>query len=335
MSETFIVPLDRAGLELDEFLCLQFPGCPKGILRRVIRDGRVLVDGTSAQPSQRLRPDQVLLVDVDDLELPDEPAPPEVELAVLHEEEDWMAVDKPAGIAVEPERWERSRATIAGALLRVARERSGASERLALRLRPVHRLDKETSGVLVVAKDLEAERFLRTAFEERALRKVYLALVEGEHPLAAGAWEEIDLPIGADPRKSGRMVVDERQGKQALTRITVEQRFRGYTLLRCEPRTGRTHQIRVHLAAVGFPLAVDRLYGRRDALCLSQLKPRYKPKRGRPERPLIGRLTLHCAEIGVPRPREPEAPPAAVRAPLPRDFVQVLKQLSKVRPWAE
>jgi RluA family pseudouridine synthase len=337
VSETIIVPLDRAGLELDEFLCLQFPGCPKGIMRRVIRDGRVLVDGTIAQPSQRLRPEQVLLVDLDDLNLPDEPTGPAVELPVLHEEPDWLAVDKPPGIAVEPERWERARSTVAGALLRVARERSGSAPGGAVdqRLRPVHRLDKETSGVLVVAKELAAERFLRGAFEQRALHKTYLALVEGEHPLADGAWDEIDLAIGSDPRKSGRMVVDERGGKPALTRVAVEQRFHGYTLLCCEPRSGRTHQIRVHLAAVGFPLAVDRIYGRRDALHLSQLKPRYKQKRGRPERPLIDRLTLHCAGIDVPRPRDPGGPPVPVRAPLPRDMVQVLKQLAKVRPWTE
>jgi len=335
VNETFVVPPERAGLELDEFLCLHFPGCPKGVLRQVIREGRVLVDGTSARPSQRLRPDQVLLVDLDEADLPEGPGAPECELAILHEEEDWMAVDKPAGIAVEPERWERSRATIAGALLRVAKDRSKEGDGLATRLRLVHRLDKETSGVLVVAKDLAAERFLRGAFEERVLHKEYLALVEGEHPLPEGEWDEIDLPIGADPRKSGRMVVDEHAGKPSLTRIAVERRFRGYTLLRCEPRTGRTHQIRVHLAAVGFPLAVDRLYGRRNELHLSQLKLRYKPKPGRPERPLIDRLTLHSACIAVPRPSHPEAPPVPIRSPLPRDLSQVLKQLGKVRAWAD
>ena len=130
----------------------------------------------------------------------------------------------------------------------------------------------------------------------------------------------------------GRMVVAASGGKPARTRIAVERRFRGYTLLRCEPLTGRTHQIRVHLAARGFPLAVDRTYGRRDALLLSQIKADYRPKRGRAERPLIGRLTLHALEVGIPVPGGGDER-VLVRAPLPKDFANTLKQLSKVRAW--
>ncbi len=334
MTETFVVPPERAGLELDEFLCLQFPGCTKGFVRRAVRDGKVLLDGSRAQPSQRLGADQVLLVDFDEEDLPQEPVAPDFELTILHEEEGWMAVDKPAGIAVEPERWERSRATLAGALLHVAQQRSADLGSPGERLRVVHRLDKETSGVLIVAKDLPTERYLRMAFEGHRVQKRYWALVEGEHPLRDGECEEIDLPIGPDPRRNGRMVVDERQGKPSLTRIAVESRFRGYTLLCCEPRTGRTHQIRVHLAALGFPLAVDRLYGRRDALNLSALKPRYKAKPGRPEKPLIDRLTLHSVSVAVPRPQDPDDLPVHVTAPLPPDFARALKHLAKVRAWS-
>ncbi|HVQ23823.1 MAG TPA: RNA pseudouridine synthase, partial [Planctomycetota bacterium] len=243
-----------------------------------------------------------------------------------------------AGLAVEPERWARGSATLAGALLALARARSpsnGEAENggpLELRLRSVHRLDKDTTGVLVVAKHLESERVLRQAFEHAEVHKTYWALVEGEHPLAEGNEETIDLPIGPDERRSGRVVIDPHGGKPAQTRISVLQRFRGFTWLCCRPLSGRTHQIRVHLAAVGFPLAVDPFYGRRTELLLSSIKAGYKAKRGQPERPLITRLTLHAAEIDVPSPgRAGER--IRVAAPLPKDLEKLLKQLGKVRAW--
>ena len=337
MTETIVVPLERAGLELDEFLCLHFPEFNKGFLRRAVRDGQILIDGMRANPSQRLRADQVLIVDLDDVEAPPAPVAPEGELPILHEDEDLIVVDKPAGLAVEPERWARGAASLAGALLALARSRSSPEEDeaapLELRLRAVHRLDKQTSGVLVVAKHLESERALRGAFEEDRVQKTYWALVEGEHPLEDGEEEEIDLALGPDERRSGRMVVDP-AGKSAQTRISVLQRFRGFTWLACRPLTGRTHQIRVHLSAKGFPLAVDPVYGRRDQLLLSNVKAGYRAKRGRPERPMISRLTLHAAAIQFPSPSDP-ARTIRVEAPLPKDLAQLLKQLGKVRAWRE
>ena len=334
MSETILVPPERAGLELDEFLCLHFPEFGKGFLRQAVREGRILLDGMRAQPSVRLRSDQVLIVDLDDVEPPPAPVAPEAELTILHEDEDVIVVDKPAGLAVEPERWARGSASLAGALLAMARGRSAEEEAeagpLALRLRAVHRLDKDTTGALVVAKHIEAERFLRTAFEEDRVKKTYFALVEGEHPLVDGAEETIDLPLGPDPRKSGRMVVDP-AGKPSRTRVAVERRFRGFTWMRCRPETGRTHQIRVHLSAAGFPLAVDPLYGRRDTLALSAIKAGYRAKRGHVERPLIARLTLHAAEIELPV--RSGGGPLVVAAPLPKDLEKLLKQLGKVRAF--
>jgi 23S rRNA pseudouridine1911/1915/1917 synthase len=336
MSETIVVPRERAGLELDEFLCLHFPEFTKGFLRTAVREGLVLLDGMRTQPSTRLRADQVLIVDLDEAEAPPAPVAPEAEIPILFEDEDLVVVNKPSGLAVEPERWARSAASLAGALLALARARSGTEEGepgpLDLRMRAVHRLDKDTSGVLVIAKHIEAERALRGAFEHERVRKTYFALVEGEHPLADGAEMEIDLAIGPDERRSGRVVIDVQGGKPARTVVTVLQRFRGYTWLACRPLTGRTHQIRVHLAAIGFPLAVDPLYGRRTDLKLSNLKAGYRAKRGRPERPLLARLALHAAAIEVPSPRDPERT-IRVEAPLPRDLEQLLKQLAKVRAW--
>ncbi|HED64759.1 MAG TPA: hypothetical protein ENJ09_04300 [Planctomycetes bacterium] len=351
MSEVFVVPAERRGMELDEFLCLLFPAWNKGFLRREVREGRVLVDGAVALPSTRLRTDQVLLVDIDPESAPRMPLAPKEKVRVLYDGGSWRVVDKPPGLAVEPERWDRDAGSLQGALLRDSIEESGrgavpGGRGIEARPRLVHRIDKGTSGAVIVAFSIEAERSFRAAFESGGVEKSYLALVEGEHPLADGESEVIDLPIGPDPRRSGRMQVwpdaretgERKRGRKGLppakasrTRVEVERRFRGYTLLRCSPLTGRTHQIRVHLAHVGFPLAVDHLYGRRDALLLSAFKSGYRPKPGRPERPLIDRLTLHAESVVIPPMEGVAAERVRISSPLPKDFARVLKQLEKHR----
>jgi len=339
VNEYIVVPSDRAGLELDEYLCLLYPDWNKGFLRQQVRDGAILVDGQPARPSQRLRPQQVLILSIDETTAPQAPVAPTLVLDVLFEDHDVLVVDKPADLATEPERWAREAPSLAGALLALAsswgtQERDG---RLAFRPRLVHRIDKGTSGAVLVAKHLEAERFLRQAFDGGVIEKEYLALVEGEHPLADDEEELIDLPLAADDRKSGRQVVHG-AGKPSRTRIRIAERFRGYTLLSCRPETGRTHQIRVHLAHTGFPLVIDRTYGRRDHLNLSEIKSGYRPKRGRQERPLMERLTLHALAIRFPvlaaDPAADGAPSTRrVEAPLPKDFERTLGQLRKVRRW--
>jgi RluA family pseudouridine synthase len=365
--DVIVVPEAHVGLELDEFLGLHYPHLAKGYLRQQVRERRVLVDGNATVPSQRVHRDQVVMVRFDD-EATQRAAPvaPSTRVPVLYEDADVLVVDKPARLAVEPERWRRAAATVAGALLDLVLERSSAGDAddeemdegldddapapVGFRPRLVHRLDKDTSGVLVVAKHLDAERRLRRAFEVGRVAKTYLALVEGEHPLGDGEEETIDLPIGPDGRRSGRQRIDEREVKSSVTVIRVVERYRGYTLLAASPRTGRTHQIRVHLAAKGFPLVVDPLYGRRDALLLSDFKRGYRQKRGRAERPLLERLSLHAAAIAIPTARDDGAgePPdwaidgadgellegrfLRVRAPLPEDLERTTKQLAKWRP---
>jgi 23S rRNA pseudouridine1911/1915/1917 synthase len=341
-------------MELDEFLCLSFPLLNKGFLRRQVRDGRVLVDGGPANPSQRLRTDQVLVIDFDESEgLPEAPVAPKVDIPVLYEDEHLLAVDKPTGLASEPERWARGNASLSGGLLELALDRSKIARAdpttpasgLEFRPRLLHRLDKDTTGVVLVAKTIEAERQVREAFDTNRVTKTYIALVEGEYGLADGEEEIVDLPIGPDEKKSGRMQVDRKDGKPSQTRIRIEQRFRGYTLLRCQPLTGRTHQIRVHMREVGFPLAVDPVYGRRNSLSLSEIKRDYHKKPGSHESPLIDRLTLHALAIELPavagEPGEPntngeantngDARMLRIEAPIPRDFARLLKQLAKVR----
>ncbi|MBM3988434.1 MAG: RluA family pseudouridine synthase [Planctomycetes bacterium] len=330
--QPYTVLPEQIGMELNEFLSRLYPGVHKRHLRQLVRVGRININGQPAHPGHRLRDNEVVIVDVEDHELPQtsEVEAFEGEIPFLFEDEHVLAVLKPAGLAVEPDRWDDQRANLVVTVQGLVEARAAATGHEAFRPRLVHRLDRDTSGAMVLAKTVDAERVLGAAFEEARVHKRYLALVEGEHPLAEGEVEEIRLALAQDPKRTGQMCA-RRDGKEALTLVRVLQRFRGYTLLECEPRTGRTHQIRVHLSAKGFPLAVDPLYGRRRALLLSELKNGYRKKPGQVETPLIARLTLHAQSLEFPSVAEPGVS-LRVEAPIPRDFARALKQLSKVRP---
>jgi len=347
--EVIVVPRERAGLELDEFLCLERPLINKGFFRRLVRAGDITVDGGAVLPNRRLCEGEIVMLPSEELadrdDLPFQLAAPDVPIHVLYENDRVLVVDKPPGVASEPERWAPESGCMAGALLAYAIEAAGEGP-MAYRPRLLHRLDKDTSGVLAATKDLDAERLLRTAFEAGGVAKTYLALVEGEWPddeetlLDGEIGEEAQLSrrerrqLSKGPRRGHRMAVLPSGGKPAFTRVTVTTRYRGFTLLTCKPETGRTHQIRVHLAHAGFPLAVDPLYGRRDALLLSELKRMYRSKQGRPERPLIDRLTLHAAGIRLPDPAaESPSKLLTIEAPMPTDFHRITRQLAKIRPY--
>ncbi|MDE0896356.1 MAG: RluA family pseudouridine synthase, partial [Planctomycetota bacterium] len=359
--EVMVVEAERSGMELDELLCLERPTLNKGFFRRNIRDGVITVDGAQILPNHRVSEGEVILLNFDDDTLfPRSLTAPGLKLDVVFENDDVLIANKPAGVASEPERWSPELGSVAGALLAYAlgHEPSADDDEDSLEWRPrlLHRLDKDTSGVIAAAKNLDAERILRAAFEGAAktgahdIRKTYLALIEGEWPYAdeivldgaigpeetLGKRERRRLGILTKAKKRAyRMAVlpdEKKEAKPARTRVTIEQRFRGFTLVRCMPETGRTHQIRVHLAHEGFPLAVDTLYGRRDDLKLSDIKARYRSKPGRPERSLIGRLTLHALEIDLPDPSD-EGKRLVVQVPLPTDFQRITRQLAKVGPY--
>lgn len=229
-----------------------------------------------------------------------------IEVDVLLRGRGWAVVNKPAGWSVAAERNKPGETPLLDAIARAL----GVEEVMV-----VHRLDRETSGALLVATEPDAHRALSLAFQRHEVEKRYLALVRGEPPADEG---EIDAPLEPDPGHGGHMRIARpgREGaKRSLTRWSVARRFRGYTLLEVRPKTGRQHQIRVHLRHAGLPLAVDPAYGGAAGVFLSELKPKYKPSRDRAEPPLVGRVTLHAASLAFRDPAtgaeiRVEAPPA-------------------------
>jgi 23S rRNA pseudouridine955/2504/2580 synthase/23S rRNA pseudouridine1911/1915/1917 synthase len=245
-------------------------------------------------------------------------------LAILLETPDLVAVNKPAGLATIPGRAETdSVLEMLGRQLNLPS--SGTDDP---RLRIVHRLDKETSGVLLLAKNKATQRCFSEQFQNNTIEKEYLALVYGRQDTDTG---DIKEPLAVHPTDKTRMAIVKHGGRPARTLWTVEQSFRGFTLIRAFPKTGKTHQIRVHLKHAGLPLAIDPLYnpvppGRPRGIFLSQFKADYRPTRGEEERPLIARLTLHAERLRI---NGPDGAPIEIIAPLPKDFAAVLNQLSR------
>jgi 23S rRNA pseudouridine1911/1915/1917 synthase len=227
-----------------------------------------------------------------------------------------LVVDKPAGLLSVPDRSGKG-ATLRDAL-RAARLVPADEP-----FRVVHRLDRDASGVIVFARSELAQRDLTRQFAEHRVEKIYVALVSGFVEREG----RIDLPLRYDDRQ-GRAVVDPRRGKRAATIYRILQRLMGNTLLECRPISGRTHQIRAHLAAIGHPLTVDLLYGGARAVLLSSYKSGYRASSRREEQPLIARLTLHAGRIAFEHPAR--TGPVTYEAPLPKDLRATLTQLARV-----
>jgi RluA family pseudouridine synthase len=236
-------------------------------------------------------------------------------LTLLHVDADLIAVDKPAGVLSVPGRGDDpSLFELIRALPEFAADEP---------LRIVHRLDRDASGVIVFARTLAAQRGLVRQFMDRRVEKTYYALVSG-YVLEGG---EVDLPIFYNKR-SGQMEVSPRRGKPSCTRYSIAQRVAGNTLLECVPLTGRTHQIRLHMAAIGHPLTVDPVHGGGSAVLLSAYKPDYHASKRHAERPLIDRLTLHAARLAFEHPCAGEH--MTLEAALPKDLRATVNQLSRL-----
>ena len=247
------LPAAARGRRLDQVLAEIIPGQSRAALQRLLRDGRVLVDGRAARPAARVRGGESVRVDLP-APIPSDVAPEAIPLSVLYEDVDLIVVDKAAGMTVHPGAGRRA-GTLVAALLHHCRDLSGVGgvERPGI----VHRLDRDTSGVLVAAKNDAAHRALAAQFKARTVRKTYEALVWGRPRSLTG---RIDGAIGRHPTARVRMAIDP-QGRAARTAWRVASALGPVTLLEASPETGRTHQIRVHLASIGHPIVGDPLYG--------------------------------------------------------------------------
>jgi 23S rRNA pseudouridine955/2504/2580 synthase/23S rRNA pseudouridine1911/1915/1917 synthase len=242
-------------------------------------------------------------------------------IEVLFEDDHVIAVAKPAGLAAIPGRAEPT------CLLQVVARQVGlpSAGTADPRLRVVHRLDKDTSGVMLFAKDLPTQRHLSHQFQNNTIEKEYLAVVVGRTQAKEGS---IEAHLGVHPTVKQRMAVLKHGGRPARTDWRVERAFRRYSLLKVFPKTGKTHQIRVHLAHIHHPLAIDAIYNnqREQAIYLSGFKRDYRPTSGEDERPLMERLTLHAHRLSF---TNVDGKRVVVEAPVPKDFRALVNQLGR------
>jgi len=295
--KTHRLTAERDGERLDAFLARRLPELSRTHLKRLIDSGLVTIEGRVPKVAERTRTGleiDVIVPPPEELRVEAQDIP----LTIIYQDNDLLVVDKPPGLTVHPAPGHPS-GTLVNALLAACPDLQGISG--TLRPGIVHRLDKDTSGLLVVAKNDRAMRALQSQLMERTVHKTYLALVTGIPKPREG---QIEAPIGRSPRNRKKMAVVD-NGREATTRYCVREELPGHTLLEVEPITGRTHQIRVHLAAIGHPVFSDALYGKTS--------------------PILARQFLHAWKLAFRMPlseREVE-----FASPLPMDLREALERV--------
>jgi 23S rRNA pseudouridine1911/1915/1917 synthase len=316
-----------AGRRLDLFLAQRVPELSRTRIQELTREGHVRVDGHIAKVSHRVSAGETVEIEVLPRPAP-EALPEDLPLELLYVDDDFVIVNKPAGMVVHAGAG-HSRGTLVNALL----HRLGTLSAAGGALRPgiVHRLDRETSGAMVVARNDRAHEHLSEQFRSRNVRKIYVALVHGKIPRDSGT---ITLPISRDPRRRTRMTARATKGRHARTDWRVIARLDRCTLVEAVLHTGRTHQIRAHFAAIGHPVVGDTLYGAPRGLPVParlaggrQAGPRSNTR----DLPLLERNFLHAARIGFSHPSTGAW--VEVRAPLPKDLRVYFEQVGASLGW--
>lgn len=308
--ERYTVEETEQGLRLDVFLTQRDGSLSRSQAKRLIEDGSVLIDGKPARASHRLKSGESVLV----RKPPPAPSgivPEEIPLDILYEDDAILVVDKPAGMVVHP-----AAGNPRGTLVNALQFHCGSLSAVGGVMRPgiVHRLDKGTSGLMVVAKSDEAHQRLSEQFKKRQVSKLYTALVHGSPKQDEGA---VDAAVGRHPVERKKMSTASRRGKPALTRWRVLERYGAFTLLEARIETGRTHQIRVHLGSLGHPVAGDSVYGGSKRVI--------EPPALRAVLKKLARQALHASRLSFRHPvtgRE-----MTFESPLPEDMAEVIRFL--------
>ncbi len=296
---------------MDTIIAIQIDNCSRSFAATLIRNGKITVDGRTKKPGYTVKVGEQIAGWIDP---PQTPVfiPQDIALSILYEDDDLIVVNKTPGMVVHPAPG-HSHGTLANALMYHCPDLAGISG--SLRPGIVHRLDKDTSGVLVVAKTSLAMHHLSEQFKSRQVNKRYLALVFGAPEADHG---RIDFPIGRHPQDRKKMSVNSRTPRAALTYWQVRERYNGACLLEIDLRTGRTHQIRVHCRAIGHPLIGDCVYGRRgDIKHLGQLNPGMKPIVE-----TVNRQMLHAWQLKISHPATEQW--LTFNAPLPDDMTRLI-----------
>lgn len=303
------VPDELAGMRLDQCLAEMFPDYSRSKLQTWVKDGRVLVDGEQRKGREKLDGGEEIELDAEAEQVVEYDAE-DIPLDIIYEDESILIVNKPAGLVVHPAvgNWT---GTLVNALLNHAPHLDTLP-----RAGIVHRIDKETSGLLMVAKTLQAHNSLVEQLQERSIHREYLALVKGW--MTAGG--TVDQPIGRHPVDRKRNAV-RRDGKEAVTHYRLEQRFKRHTLIRVKLETGRTHQIRVHMTHINYPLIGDQVYGGRF-----QMPAECNPALAEALRN-FKRQALHATKLGLEHPETGEY--MEWELPMPEDMQNLIKLLTE------
>jgi 23S rRNA pseudouridine1911/1915/1917 synthase len=324
----FTVKHHSQGKRLDQYLAERLPEYSRTLIQKVIRAEAVEVNGQKVRPSYHIKKGDHIKIWLP--EITDElPVGEDIPLDILYEDDYFIVVNKPAGMVVHPAKghWR-------GTLVNALRYHFDQLSELSGPHRPgiIHRLDRDTSGAIVVAKEDVAHAHLAMQFERRYVYKEYRAIVCGEPERHS---DYIEMPLGRHPTHREKMAVRELEegGKLACTYYEVLERFCGFAYLKVVPLTGRTHQIRVHLAQIGCPILADAAYGGRRQLVLSELLSGYGTLPPEQERVLIARQALHSYCLRFRHPQSKQT--MDFLAPLPQDFVQTLEALRQYRPRSE
>lgn len=317
----FTVKARMVGKRIDAYLSSRYPEYSRSVMQKVIDARAVLVNGDPVKASYRVRQDDLIRVWLPEL-ADDAPVPEDIPLEVVYEDEAITVVNKSAGMVVHPAKGHWS-----GTLVNALQFHYDTLSSVGGENRPgiVHRLDRDTTGLVLVAKHDLAHRHLAAQFEARTIQKEYLAIVSGAPDHDS---DTIERTIGFHPTNREKMAIrnPEDGGKEAVTFYQVIERFRGYAYIRCKPRTGRTHQIRVHLTHIGHPIVADKMYSGRDRLAQADLLGARSPDA---ETVLIERQALHAHTLRLTHPLTGQ--PLELVAPLPPDMARTLGALREHR----